>query len=403
MINKKSLELGKKPSAIRELFEYGKKRKQEIGEENVFDFSLGNPSVGSPSIVKDTLLDLINNTDPAKLHGYTSAVGDYNVRCSIADYLSKEYNANINPNLIYITVGAAASLTSSLNAIIESENDEVIVFAPYFPEYRVFIEKAKGKVVEVKPDLKTFYPDLNDLQNKININTKAIIINSPNNPTGVVIPESYLKLITDILKNKQQEYQKDIYLISDEPYRELIYSDIKYPFVSNYYDNTLICYSFSKSLSLAGERIGYIIVSNTCNNKEDVFYAICGAARSLGYVCAPSLFQYMIPNCLGYTSDLEVYKNNRNTLYNELTKYGYEVIKPDGAFYLFMKALEGDAKAFAENAKKFELLLVASDSFGYPGYVRISYCVSPSQINNSLNSFKNLFEYYQNERGNSHE
>ena len=312
MINQKMKDLGSKPSAIRELFEYGKKRKQEIGEENVFDFSIGNPSVPAPSIVNDTLVKLINETDTTILHGYTSEVGDNLVRKSIVEYLNKTYHANLDYRYVYMTAGAAASLTISLNAILE-DNDEVIVLAPYFPEYKVFIEKAKGKVVVVESDKNTYVIvgesrtyNFEKIEKAINNNTKAIIINSPNNPTGVVYDESIIIKLSTILKKKSAELNQTIYLISDEPYRELIYSDIQYPFVTNYYDDSIVCYSFSKSLSLPGERIGYIVLSNTMNNVQDVFYAICGSGRSLGFVCAPALFQYMIPNCLGYTSDIEI-------------------------------------------------------------------------------------------------
>lgn len=393
MYNKKMYELGSHPSAIRDLFEYGKKRKLEIGEKNVFDFSLGNPSVPSPSIVNDTLLELINNTDPCMLHGYTSAVGDVRVRKSIEEYLNKTYKASVSSDLIYLTVGAAASLTISLNAICNS-GDEVVVLAPFFPEYKVFVEKTSAKLVIADANKKTFLPDISKLESCINKNTKAIIINYPNNPTGVMIDEESLKALCDLLSKKEQEYNHPIYLISDEPYRELLYNNMDYLFVTNYYKNSIVCYSFSKSLSLPGERIGYIIVNPECENSKEVFYAVCGAGRSLGFVCAPALFQYMIPKCLGYTSDLSIYEANRDILYNNLTSIGYEVVKPDGAFYLFVKALETDAVKFCENAKKFELLLVPSDSFGVKGYIRISYCVDTSMIERSLDSFKALYDSY---------
>lgn len=394
MINKEMYELGVKPSAIRNLFEYGKKRKALIGEENVFDFSLGNPNVPSPEIVNETLKKLINEISPEQLHGYTSAVGDNNVREKIASYLNETYNVNVLPSLIYMTVGAAAALTISLNAIL-NKDEEVIVIAPFFPEYKVFIEKANGKVVIVNSDKNTFKPDLEDLKSKINKNTKAIIINYPNNPTGVVLNENDYINLTDVIKGKEKELNKTIYLISDEPYRELVYTDYKTPFVTKYYDNSIICYSFSKSLSLPGERIGYILVSPNCVNCNEVFYAICGAGRSLGYVCAPALFQYMIPYVLGYTSNLEAYKENKEILYNELIKYGYEVIKPEGAFYMFVKAFGNNSIEFCEKAKKYELLLVPSDSFGVSGYVRISYCVSKQTVVNSLPAFKKLASEYK--------
>lgn len=394
MINKQMYELGVKPSAIRKLFEYGKQRKALIGEENVFDFSLGNPSVPSPEIVNESLIKLINEKNPQELHGYTSAVGDNNVRNAIASYLNKIYDVNVLPNLIYMTVGAAAALTISLNAILNG-GDEVIVIAPFFPEYKVFIEKAHGKVVIANSDKKTFKPDLEDLKSKININTKAIIINYPNNPTGVVLNEEDYINLTNVIKEKEKELNKTIYLLSDEPYRELVYTNNKTPFVTKYYDNSIVCYSFSKSLSLPGERIGYILVSPSCANCNEVFYAICGSGRALGYVCAPALFQYMIPYVLGYTSNLEAYKENKEILYNELVKYGYEVINPEGAFYMFVKAFGDDSIEFCERAKKYELLLVPSDSFGVSGYVRISYCVSKQTVVNSLPAFEKLAKEYK--------
>lgn len=395
MINKKSTELGNSPSVIRELFEYGKSRKAEIGDKNVYDFSLGNPNVAPPQIVTDALINLLQNSNPTVLHGYTSAVGDKNVRECISNHLNLTYNAKTEANLIYLTAGAAASLTSTLHALLNS-GDEVIVFAPFFPEYKVFIEKAGGTVKIVNPVEPTFLPDFVQFENAITSKTKAVIINSPNNPTGVVYSENTIKTICEILNKKQKELNKNIYLISDEPYRELIYSNINYPFITNFYNNSIVCYSFSKSLSLPGERIGYILVNSACQNAKEVYSAVCGAARSLGYVCAPALFQYLLPYCIGKTADINIYKNNRDILYSALKDYGYEVVKPDGAFYLFVKALEKDANKLSQTAKKFELLLVPSNSFGYEGYVRISYCVSTEQIKNSLPAFKKLFEFYKN-------
>lgn len=395
MYNSKMYSLGATGSAIRELFEYGKTRKSEIGEENVFDFSLGNPSIPSPKIVNDTLIELLQNTDPTRLHGYTSASGDDNVKIAIANYLNNTYNANIDSKLIYMTVGAAASLAISLKALL-NKDEEVIIFAPYFPEYKVFVENALGKVKVVKCSEPNFIPDFDLFEKSINKNTKCVIINSPNNPTGVVYNEEIIVKLSNILKKKELEYQHNIYLISDEPYRELVYDNIKIPFITNYYHNSIICYSFSKSLSLPGERIGYIIVSSSCNNSLDIYKSICGAGRSLGFVCAPSIFQYMIPKCLGYTSDLKLYEDNKNLLYNELIKYGYEVVKPKGAFYLFMKSLTPSSIDFSILARKYELLLVPSDSFGYDGYVRIAYCVSIDLIKRSLPAFKKLIEDYKN-------
>lgn len=394
MINKKMYELGNKGSDIRELFEYGKKRKALVGNDNVFDFSLGNPNVSSPKEVNETLIKLLQEEDSTVLHGYTSAPGDINVRKKIASYLNDTYSCTVDGQLIYLTVGAAAALTISLNAII-NEGDEVVVIAPYFPEYKVFIEKANGKIKVVNSLVPSFKPDLNKLSDAINENTKAIIINYPNNPTGVLLNEEEIKELCLLLKQKEKQYNKTIYLISDEPYRELIYSDNKYPFITNYYDNSIVCYSFSKSLSLPGERIGYVLVNPKASNSIDLYKAICGAGRSLGYVCAPALFQYMIPNCLGLTSDLNIYKTNREILYNSLKEYGYDVVMPEGAFYLFVKALGDNSYEFSNLAKSYDLLLVPSDSFGYSGYVRISYCVDTKQVLNSLRAFKRLIEDFK--------
>lgn len=396
--NNKSYALGATGSAIRELFEFGKKRKQEIGADNVFDYSLGNPSIPCPDIVNETLINLIKNTDATLLHGYTSGPGDMNVRNSIASYLNKTYGCSEKGSLIYMTCGAAASLTVTFNALIASSNDEVIVFAPFFPEYRVFIEKANGIVKVVKSREEDLKIDFEKFEGTINENTKAVLINSPNNPSGVVYTEEDIKKLSAILYKKEKEYNHPIFLISDEPYRELVYNMDKVPFVTNYYDDAIVCYSFSKSISLPGERIGYILVSNKCNDAINVYKAICGSGRSLGFVCAPALFQYMIPSILGYTSNIDEYKKNKDYLYNELKKIGYDAIYPDGAFYMFVKALEDSASNFSERAKKHELLIVPSDSFGFTGYVRLSYCVSFDMIKRSIPAFKALFDEYKKEK-----
>lgn len=394
MYNKNMYKIGAKGSDIRELFEYGKRRKLEIGDDKVFDFSIGNPSVPSPSIVKETLIDLINNVEPTKLHGYTSASGDNFVKESIANYINNKYNTNVKSNLIYMTCGAAASLSITFKALLNPD-DEVIVIAPFFPEYKVFVENAYGKIVVVDSKMPSFLPDFDLLEKAITKKTKAVIINSPNNPTGVVYGEDVIKKLSAILEAKEKEFNTQIFLVSDEPYRELVYGDKAVPYITNYYHNSIVCYSFSKSLSLPGERIGYILVNPECINALDIFKTICGAGRSMGFVCAPALIQYMVPKCLGYTSDINIYKENRDILYNELTSYGYDVVKPEGAFYLFIKSLDEDSYAFSEFAKKYELLLVPSDSFGVKGYIRISYCVSKEQIVNSLPSFKKLIQDYK--------
>ena len=395
MVNKTMLARGNQSSAIRELFEYGKIRKKEIGEENVFDFSIGNPSVPCPDVINNALIDIINNYDPIGLHGYSSAIGHLSVRESVASFLNKKYNANAKADLVLITAGAAPGLASTFNGIL-NEGEEVIVLAPFWPEYRVFVEKAGGKIVISTPEEGTFLPDFEDLSNKINEKTKAIVINSPNNPTGVIYSEEILKKLSKLLNKKQKELNKTIFLVSDEPYRELNYIGIDYPFVTKYYDNSIVVYSFSKAVSLPGERIGYVLVSSTATNSKDVYNAIKGAARVLGYVCASTLFQQLIPFALGVTSDLDVYKENQEILYQGLTKLGYEVVKPQGAFYLFVKALEEDANKFSDVAKGYELLIVPSDSFGVEGYVRISYCVSKEQIINSLPIFEKLMNHYKN-------
>ena len=394
MLQEKMMELGYKSSVIRSIFEYSKKRKAEIGADKVFDFSIGNPSVPAPKEVGEVIKNLVENTDPVALHGYTSAVGDNDVRQAIADNINKEFDAGIDSSLIYMTCGAAASLTISLNAIV-NVGDEIIVLAPFFPEYKVFIEKAGGKVVIVKCNKDDLQIDFDALSKAINKNTKGIIINSPNNPSGVIISEEYLIKLADLLKAKQEEFGTDIYLISDEPYRKLVYDGNKVPFVTNYYDNTLVCYSFSKALSLPGERIGYIIVGPKCKESRDVFAAVCGAGRALGFVCAPSMWQYVVKECLDLTADVSIYEKNRKMLYTSLSEMGYKMAKPDGAFYIFMKALEEDAYAFYERAKKYELLLVPSDDFGMEGYVRIAYCTTEEQVKNSLPAFKKLMDDYK--------
>ncbi|MBO4251475.1 MAG: pyridoxal phosphate-dependent aminotransferase [Clostridia bacterium] len=388
-INERSLELGSKRSVIRELFEYGKKRKAEIGADKVYDFSLGNPSVKPPKMVEETLKSLLLSVDPSALHGYTSAQGDLATRTAVANTLNKLCDFEISPDFIYMTCGAAASLTVSLKAVL-NRGDECIVFAPFFTEYRVFIENADGKVVISTPDESNFQIDFADLSAKITVKTKAVIINSPNNPSGVVYTYDTIKKLSDILRKKSDEIGHTIFLISDEPYRELVYNGQKIPFIMNYYDNSLVCYSYSKSLSLPGERIGYIAVSPRCADAEKVYNAVCGAGRSLGFVCAPSLFQKLIAECADLTVDISAYKENREILYENLKSMGYKCVKPDGAFYLLVGCFGLEASEFSEKAKKHELLVVPCDDFGIKGYVRIAYCVSKETIVNSLPAFKAL-------------
>jgi aspartate aminotransferase len=394
MINPRMQELGSKRSVIRELFEYGKKQRALLGEEAVFDFSLGNPSVPAPADVGDELTRLLQDEDPVALHGYTSAEGDLGVRTKIAEYISGTYGVPASAEAIYMTVGAAAALTISLNAIL-TEGEEVIAIAPYFPEYKVFVEGAGGKLVSVPARDDSFYPDIEKIRDAINERTAAVIINSPNNPTGVVYDEGAMRGLSNVLREKSAELGKTIYLISDEPYRELVYDSADVPYLTKFYDNTLVCYSFSKSLSIPGERIGYAMVSPTAENAESVFKAIAGAGRSLGYVCAPSIFQKLVPYCLGKSSELSVYEENRKLLYDALTEYGYEVVYPSGAFYLFVKTLIPNAKDFSDIAKKYGLLLVPSDDFGCEGYVRLAYCQNPDMIRRSLPAFEQLIREFK--------
>ncbi|MBQ8371703.1 MAG: pyridoxal phosphate-dependent aminotransferase [Clostridia bacterium] len=393
MINEKMRGLGAKRSAIRDLFEYGLGRKAAIGEDNVFDFSLGNPSVPAPNKVSEELARLISTTDPIRLHGYTSAQGDASVRAAVAAYISRTHGIDCTADDLYMTVGAAAALTCSLSATV-CPGEEVILLSPYFPEYKVFVEGCGGTVREVMCDPVTFQPDVDAIAAAISERTAAIIINSPNNPTGAVFKENILKEIAEVLAAAEKKYSKDIYIIADEPYRELVYGDATVPYIPKLYHNTLVCYSYSKSLSLPGERIGYVHIPKCASNSLAVFQAVAGAGRSLGYVCAPSLLQRLIPACLGLTSDVSVYDTNRKLLLEELSSYGYTMVKPEGAFYLFLKAPVADAKEFCEAAKRHELLLVPSDSFGCGGYVRISYCVTTEQIKRALPAFRRLAEEY---------
>jgi aspartate aminotransferase len=395
MISKEMYELGSRRSAIRELFEYGKKQAEIVGAENVFDFSIGNPTVPAPECVKEAIMDLLETYRSSEIHGYTSAQGDANVRKGLADHMNATYGTSLGADNFYMTCGAAASLTITLKALVAGPEDEVIIIAPYFPEYKVFIGNAGARVVEVAADTETFQIDLEKLERAITPKTKAIIINTPNNPSGVVYSEDTIKSISDLLKTKSEEHGSPIYLISDEPYREIVYDGIEVPFVPNYYGNTIVCYSYSKSLSLPGERIGYIMVPDGLVNAREVYAAVSGAGRSLGYVCAPSMFQKVILKCMGKTSDIDLYDANRKLLYEGLTEMGYNCVKPDGAFYLFVKALEDNSRNFAEEAKKLNLLIVPADDFGCPGYVRVSYCVDPEMIKRSFGAFQKLYNAYR--------
>ena len=393
MLNEKMIELGENSSVIRELFEYGNRRKAEIGADKVLDFSLGNPNVPCPDRVTRSFMHLLEETEAASLHGYTSAPGDMTVRKAVSDYMNEKYGIGCEPSDFYMTAGAAASLTITLRSVCR-EGSQVIVFTPYFPEYKVFIENAGGTTVEVPVRTEDFQPDFEALERALNRDTAAVIVNSPNNPTGAVLTEESLKKLSELLEKAQERFGTEIFLISDEPYRELVYEGTKLAFPVNYYDNTIVCYSWSKSLSMPGERIGYIMVSPRAARRRKIFAAICGSGRSLGFVCAPALMQYVVAMNQGVTSDLEEYAKNRQLIYEIVTGCGFEAVRPDGAFYLFVKSPSGDGNELSERAKKYELLLVPSDSFGIEGYVRISYCVSRQQIEKSAEAFRALAADY---------
>ena len=394
MYNKTMYELGSHRSVIRDLFEFGKKRAAEVGADKVYDFSLGNPNVPAPDGVKEAAERLLAMPDNTVLHGYTSAQGDAEVRKAVADNINARFGAGVSPDLIYMTCGAAASLTVTLNALYE-DGDEFILLAPFFPEYSVFVKAAGGTPVVVPFDEKTFAPDLSALEKAVTPRTKGVIVNSPNNPSGTVYTRKTLDGIVSLLERKSAEYGRKIVLIADEPYRELVYDDIEVPYLPNLYPDTVVCYSYSKSLSLPGERIGYIAISPCMTEKENVYAAVCGAGRALGYVCAPSMFQRVAAACVNERPDIAAYRRNRDLIYSALTEMGYDCVHPDGAFYLFVRSPEPDANAFSERAKTFGLLIVPGDTFGAPGYVRISYCVGRDMIERSLPAFRDLINTYK--------
>lgn len=394
--NQNAYELGSKRSAIRELFEYGKHRAAIVGEENVYDFSLGNPTVPAPDCVDRTIRSLTKQTDSVHLHGYTSAQGDLQVRKSIAQYLNESHGTHYTEEDLYITMGAAAALTIVFRALTTSEKDNYIAIAPFFPEYKVFVETSGASLQVVPADTKNFQIDLEALEKRMNVHTKGVIINSPNNPSGAVYSAETIKALAQLLRQKEKEYAHPIFLVADEPYREIVYDGMEVPFIPKYYDNTLVCYSYSKSLSLPGERIGYVLVPQEAYENKALYAAVAGAARAFGYVCAPSMMQKVIAQCMGQTGDISIYQKNRDILYEGLTQIGYCCFKPQGAFYMFLKALEEDANAFCERAKKEDLLIVPGDGFGCPGYVRISYCVDESMIKRSFAAFERLYQSYQN-------
>ena len=385
-------EHGNAPSAIRELFAYGMERKDQIGEDKVFDFSIGNPSVPAPDSVAETIRELADMA-PAQLHAYSAAQGLESTRTAIAENLNKRFGTHYTADNLYLTMGAAACLSACFTALIEP-GDEIIVIAPYFPEYRIWIEFAGGVCVEVPAREDNFQIDLDALEQAITEKTKAVVINTPNNPVGTVYTRETLEGLADVLVQAEQKFDHDIYLISDEPYRELTYG-VEVPWVPAIYPNTLVCYSWSKSLSLPGDRIGYVLVPNEVHDSREVYLAVCGAGRSLGYICAPVFFQRVIERCVDEPTNVEAYAVNREILTHALDELGYEYIEPDGAFYLWIKALEPDAQAFSNKAKEHELLLVPSDSFGVGGWVRAGYCIDKSTIEHSIPAFAALKADYE--------
>ncbi len=388
MLNQTAYSLGANRSCIRDLFEYGRARAAVVGEENVFDYSLGNPSIPSPTAVDEAVRQILLDTPTLQVHGYTSAVGDFATRQAIADDLNRRYDAGCRAENFFLGCGAAPELVAVFTALAVPEG-ELLAIAPYFPEYKPFAQAAGLNFRVVPPDVPEFQIKLDAVEAMLTPHTQAVLINTPNNPSGVVYTRKTLEALGALLTQKSAEFGHPIYLISDEPYRELAYG-VEVPFVPLIYPNTVVCYSYSKSLSLPGERIGYIYVPDSAANSRALYAAVAGAARSAGHVCAPSLWQKVIARCAGLRPDLQAYDRNRKALYEGLTAMGYEMAKPDGAFYLFIKAPGGDANAFSEKAKERDLLLVPGDGFGCPGYFRICYCVSYDMIQRSLPVFRAL-------------
>lgn len=394
MIAEKMQNMVKNSSAIRAMFEEGNRLAKIYGAENVFDFSLGNPNVPAPQAVKDAIIKILNEEDPVALHGYTNSNAGYeDVRQAVAESLNERFGTAFAGKNIVMTVGAAGGLNVALKILL-NPGDEVITFAPYFGEYRSYTANFDGVLVAISPDTETFQPKLDEFEAKITAKTKAVIVNTPNNPTGVVYSEETIKKMAAIMEAKQKEFGTDIYLISDEPYRELAYDGVEVPYLTKYYANTIVGYSFSKSLSLPGERIGYLVIPDEASDSADLISAASVATRILGFVNAPTLQQKMVVKCLNEKTDISYYDRNRETLYSGLKDCGFTCIKPEGAFYLFVKSPIEDEKAFCEAAKKYNILIVPGSSFGCPGYVRMAYCVAYETIVNSLPKFKELAKEY---------
>ena len=393
MISEKMKPYVKNNSAIRMMFEEGNRLRAKYGADKVFDFSLGNPSVPAPDSVREAIIELVNTTDPTVLHGYMSNAGCEDVRQTIAESLNRRFDTKFSAKNLIMTVGAASGLNVILKTIL-NPGEEVIVFAPYFLEYGAYVRNYDGVLVEISPDTTTFQPNLAEFEQRITPKTRAVIVNTPHNPTGVVYSEETIKKLSAILEAKQKEFGTVIYLISDEPYRELAYDGVEVPYLTKYYNNTVVGYSYSKSLSLPGERIGYLVIPDEADGSEELISAATIANRTLGCVNAPSLIQKVVAKCVDAKTDLAAYDKNRQALYNGLKECGFECIKPQGAFYLFVKSPVEDEKAFCEAGKKYNILMVPGSSFACPGYVRLAYCVSYETIVNSLPEFKKLAAEY---------
>ena len=393
MISEKMKPYVKNNSAIRMMFEEGNRLRAKYGADKVFDFSLGNPSVPAPDSVREAIIELVNTTDPTVLHGYMSNAGFEDVRQTIAESLNRRFDTKFSAKNLIMTVGAASGLNVILKTIL-NPGEEVIVFAPYFLDYGAYVRNYDGVLVEISPDTTTFQPNLAEFEQKITPKTRAVIVNTPHNPTGVVYSEETIKKLSAILEAKQKEFGTVIYLISDEPYRELAYDGVEVPYLTKYYNNTVVGYSYSKSLSLPGERIGYLVIPDEADGSEELISAATIANRTLGCVNAPSLIQKVVAKCVDAKTDLVAYDKNRQALYNGLKECGFECIKPQGAFYLFVKSPVEDEKAFCEAGKKYNILMVPGSSFACPGYVRLAYCVSYETIVNSLPEFKKLAAEY---------
>ena len=396
MVNQEYYNLGTAPSVIRQLFAYGLEQAAKVGADKVYDYSLGNPSIPAPKKVNESIKKLVDEMDSIKLHGYSMAAGFDTARAAVAKDLAERFGLDVKASELFFTCGAAPALISIIKALIVDADSEIMAVAPFFPEYRPFVNANGGKLVVVPADTKAFQIHLDEVEKRITKNTQGIIINSPNNPSGVVYTEETLKGLAALLERKSKEYGHPIYIIADEPYRELVYGGVKVPFIPCLYKNTIVCYSYSKSLSLPGERIGYVYVPGFAEDADAVYAAISGAARIMGHVCPPTLMQKVIEYCAEERPDLVAYDENRNLLYSSLREMGYECAKPDGAFYLFVKAPNGDANAFSEKAKlEHNLLVVPADGFGCPGYFRLSYCVANDMIQRSLPAFKAMIESYK--------